>query len=90
MSSLETKEVEKKMNQVATKNKKKSRNGTKSKLSCPDCGKVVKKMKYHIQTIHGPPDLKRFICGICEKRFLLKEKLEAHKKVHSEEKEFAC
>ena len=158
------KEVEKKINEVATKNKKKSRNGKNSKLcfscnkifqggkdfkthvcsiqcnvcgkslksekllqehllslhsigkklkcelcedevydmrkhigqfhhekqSCLDCGKAVKNMKYHIQTIHGPPVLKRFICEVCEKRFLFKEKLEAHKKVHSDEKEYVC
>ena len=62
----------------------------REKQSCPDCGKAVKNMKYHFQTIHGPPDLKKFICKICEKRFLLKEKLLAHSKVHSEEREFEC
>ena len=62
----------------------------REKQSCPDCGKAVKNMKYHFQTIHGPPDLKKFICEVCEKRFLLKEKLLVHSKVHSEEREFEC
>ena len=61
-----------------------------SKQSCPDCGKAVKNMKHHFQTIHGPADLKKFVCEICEKRFLLKEKLVAHSVVHSEERKFEC
>ena len=39
----------------------------KSRQTCPDCGKIVKNMKHHYQTIHGPADLKKFVCEICEK-----------------------
>ena len=61
-----------------------------SKQPCPDCGKEVRNLKHHFQTIHGPADLKKFVCEICERRFLLKEKLVAHSVVHSEERKYEC
>ena len=61
-----------------------------SMQSCSDCGKKVKDLKSHFQTIHGPEESKRFGCEFCEKRFILKEKLQAHYLVHSEERGFYC
>ena len=60
------------------------------KQPCPECGKKIKNQATHYSNVHGPAELKKFVCEVCEKRFLLKEKLVAHRLTHSENKPFGC
>ena len=61
-----------------------------AKQPCPECGKRVQNQATHFSIIHGPAELKRFGCEICEKRFVHKDKLVAHRSTHSEIKPFGC
>lgn len=67
---------------------------TKSKTSlCPDCGKMIshRYLQKHRETHKDKGDrVKPFECDQCQSRFTLKENLNKHKRIHSQEKKYAC
>lgn len=63
------------------------------KEMCPDCGKLVHKhyLKKHQEFVHSEGTLKRYSCGLCEKRFTKASDLRKHKNVvHDKLKPFNC
>ena len=58
--------------------------------TCLICQKPVKCLENHMLTMHGTEEDKKFRCEECGKGFILRDKLVAHKVVHSEEKPFLC
>ena len=56
---------------------------------CPDCGKLVKKLKQHQMTQHTDNDDKKYKCLTCGKGFAVKFALVEHERIHGE-KTFPC
>ena len=50
---------------------------------CNFCGKMVKKLKRHVMTMHTENDEKKFKCIQCGKGFIDKYRLQEHIKLHS-------
>lgn len=55
---------------------------------CPHCGKMVKSLRSHIRVVHKK--VKRHICEICKKSFVTRHCLEAHLRVHTNERPYEC
>ena len=57
---------------------------------CHICQKPMKCLENHMLTMHGTEEDKKFRCEECGKGFILRDKLVAHRVVHSKEKPFRC
>ena len=57
---------------------------------CEICQKPMKCLENHMLTMHGTEEDKKFRCEECGKGFILRDKLVAHKVIHSTEKPFVC
>ena len=57
---------------------------------CDICNKPVKSLENHKLTMHGSEEDKKYKCDLCGKGFILRDKLVAHKVIHSKEKPFKC
>ena len=61
------------------------------KKTCPVCGKKVRMLKSHIDSVHTKDEDKKFQCQDCGKGFMLKEKLEHHRiNMHLKTKPYNC
>ena len=57
---------------------------------CDICQKPMKCLENHMLTMHGTEEDKKFRCEECGKGFILRDKLVAHRVIHSKEKPFPC
>ena len=63
-----------------------------NKNPCEMCGKIFNKsqMRKHMLQIHTENDKKPFICELCGKGFINKQKLKYHMNTHTGNKPFVC
>lgn len=64
--------------------------------TCNECGKVFKtaganrKLKNHVLAVHTPEDQKPFSCDICGKRYINRDALRKHEKIHENRRSHRC